>query len=176
MLACFLARYARGLLELEVRTPFSALLSYPESGLSSRGGALILSSCPLYSPLGLSAILGDPGVHGWSELLGLQADASINPGNSGGPAFNEECNCVGIAFQSMKKEDAENIGYFFPTHVIIHFIQVYEGNGAYSGFPIIGFEWQKMENPDLPMGMKSDQKGVLVTQVEAAAPESKVLS
>ncbi|XP_056690184.1 uncharacterized protein [Spinacia oleracea] len=113
MLACFLARYARRLLELEVRTPFSALLSYPESGLSSRGGALILSSCPLYSPLGLSAILGDPGVHGWSELLGLQADASINPGNSGGPAFNEECNCVGIAFQSMKKEDAENIGYFF---------------------------------------------------------------
>lgn len=34
-----------------------------------------------------------------------------------------------------------------------------------------------MENPDLrvAMGMKSDQKGILVTRVEATAPESKVL-
>ncbi|XP_021848466.1 protease Do-like 9 [Spinacia oleracea] len=116
-------------------------------------------------------------VHGWSELLGLQVDAAINSGNSGGPAFNDEGNCVGIAFQSMKQEDAENIGYVIPTPVIMHFIQDYERNGAYTGFPILGFEWQKMENPDLrvAMGMKSDQKGILVTRVEATAPESKVL-
>lgn len=60
-------------------------------------------------------------------------DAAINSGNSGGPAFNDEGNCVGIAFQSMKQEDAENIGYVIPTPVIMHFIQDYERNGAYTG-------------------------------------------
>ena len=45
------------------------------------------------------------------------------------------------------------------------------------GFPILGVEWQKMENPDLriSMGMKSDQKGVRVRRVDPTAPESKVL-
>ncbi|KAK7859105.1 protease do-like 9 [Quercus suber] len=102
-------------------------------------------------------------VHGSTELLGLQIDAAINSGNSGGPAFNDKGNCVGIAFQSLKHEDVENIGYVIPTPVIMHFIQDYEKNGGYTGFPILGVEWQKMENPDLrrSMGMKPDQKGVL---------------
>lgn len=63
----------------------------------------------------------------------LQIDAAINSGNSGGPAFNDKGNCVGIAFQSLKHEDAENIGYVIPTPVIMHFIQDYEKNGAYTG-------------------------------------------
>ena len=40
---------------------------------------------------------------------------------------------MGIAFQSLKHEDAENIGYVIPTPVIKHFIQDYEKNGAYTG-------------------------------------------
>ncbi|GMQ10235.1 hypothetical protein CsSME_00053317 [Camellia sinensis var. sinensis] len=72
-------------------------------------------------------------VHGSTELLGLQIDAAINSGNSGGPAFNDKGNCVGIAFQSLKHEDVENIGYVIPTPVIMHFIQDYEKNGAYTG-------------------------------------------
>ncbi|TYH99619.1 hypothetical protein ES332_A11G078900v1 [Gossypium tomentosum] len=116
-------------------------------------------------------------VHGSTELLGLQIDAAINSGNSGGPAFNDKGNCVGIAFQSLKHEDAENIGYVIPTPVIMHFIQDYEKNGAYTGFPILGVEWQKMENPDLrlAMGMKSDQKGVRIRRIEPTAPESHLL-
>ncbi|KAM7471331.1 hypothetical protein LguiA_009514 [Lonicera macranthoides] len=116
-------------------------------------------------------------VHGSTELLGLQIDAAINSGNSGGPAFNDKGNCVGIAFQSLKHEDAENIGYVIPTPVIMHFIQDYEKNGAYTGFPILGVEWQKMENPDLrmSMGMKSDQKGVRIRRIDPTAPEFKVL-
>ena len=66
-------------------------------------------------------------------MIILQIDAAINSGNSGGPAFNEKGNCVGIAFQSLKHEDAENIGYVIPTPVIKHFIQDYEKNGAYTG-------------------------------------------
>ncbi|XVF54161.1 hypothetical protein PTKIN_Ptkin05aG0158700 [Pterospermum kingtungense] len=116
-------------------------------------------------------------VHGSTELLGLQIDAAINSGNSGGPAFNDKGNCVGIAFQSLKHEDVENIGYVIPTPVIQHFIQDYEKNEAYTGFPILGVEWQKMENPDLrkAMGMKPDQKGVRIRRVDPTAPESTVL-
>ena len=45
------------------------------------------------------------------------------------------------------------------------------------GFPILGIEWQKMENPDLrkSMGLKPDQKGVRVRRVEPTAPESGCL-
>ncbi|EXC31597.1 Protease Do-like 9 [Morus notabilis] len=116
-------------------------------------------------------------VHGSTELLGLQIDAAINSGNSGGPAFNDKGKCVGIAFQSLKHEDVENIGYVIPTPVIMHFIKDYEKNGAYTGFPILGVEWQKMENPDLrsSIGMSPDQKGVRIRRIEPTAPESNVL-
>ncbi|EFN53636.1 hypothetical protein CHLNCDRAFT_58432 [Chlorella variabilis] len=53
--------------------------------------------------------------HGAAELLGIQVDAAINSGNSGGPAFNDRGECVGIAFQSLKNEDTENISYIIPT-------------------------------------------------------------
>ncbi|GFP79938.1 protease Do-like 9 [Phtheirospermum japonicum] len=116
-------------------------------------------------------------VYGSIELLGLQIDAAINSGNSGGPAFNDRGICVGIAFQSLKNEDVENIGYVIPTPVIAHFIQDFEKNGTYTGFPNLGIEWQKMENPDLrlSMGMKPDQKGVLVRRIDPTSPQSKVL-
>ncbi|XP_066376429.1 protease Do-like 9 isoform X1 [Miscanthus floridulus] len=116
-------------------------------------------------------------VHGSTELLGLQIDAAINSGNSGGPAFNDKGKCVGIAFQSLKHEDAENIGYVIPTPVINHFIEDYEKSGEYTGFPILGIEWQKMENPDLrkAMGMKANQKGVRIRRIEPTAPESGCL-
>ena len=65
----------------------------------------------------------------------MQIDAAINSGNSGGPAINDKGKCVGIAFQSLKHEDVENIGYVIPTPVIMHFIQDYEKNGAYTGVP-----------------------------------------
>ncbi|KAG8488116.1 hypothetical protein CXB51_018266 [Gossypium anomalum] len=116
-------------------------------------------------------------IHGSTELLGLQIDAAINFVNSGGPAFNDKGHCVGITFQSLRQDEAENIGYVIPTPVIQHFIQDYEKNGAYTGFPILGIEWQKMENPDLrkAMGMKPEQKGVRIRRVDPAAPESGVL-
>ncbi|XP_068641675.1 protease Do-like 9 [Aristolochia californica] len=116
-------------------------------------------------------------VHGSTELLGLQIDAAINSGNSGGPAFNDKGNCVGIAFQSLKHEDVENVGYVIPTPVITHFIQDYEKSGEYTGFPILGVEWQKMENPDLrkAMGMAPDQKGVRIRRIEPTSPEFQFL-
>ncbi|KAI9078088.1 hypothetical protein K1719_040013 [Acacia pycnantha] len=115
--------------------------------------------------------------HGSTQLLGVQVDAAINEGNSGGPAFSDEGKCVGIAFQALNDEDAENIGYVIPTPIILHFIRDYEKNGEYTGFPMLGVEWQKMENPDLrmSMGMGPQQKGVLVRRILPTAPVYHVL-
>ncbi|KAI7985787.1 hypothetical protein LOK49_LG14G01028 [Camellia lanceoleosa] len=49
--------------------------------------------------------------HGSSELLGIQIDAAINPGNSGGPAFNDQGECIGVAFQAISPN--EGLALFF---------------------------------------------------------------
>ncbi|XP_024515363.1 protease Do-like 2, chloroplastic [Selaginella moellendorffii] len=116
-------------------------------------------------------------VHGASELLGVQIDAAINAGNSGGPAFNEEGECVGIAFQSLKDMDVENIGFVIPTAVIFHFLKDFEQNGRYTGFPSLAVWWQKLENSAMraSLKMKSGQKGVLIRRVEPLAPVASVV-
>ncbi|CAI7880484.1 unnamed protein product [Closterium sp. NIES-53] len=115
--------------------------------------------------------------HGASELLGVQIDAAINPGNSGGPAFNDRGECVGIAFQSLKDSDTENIGYIIPTPVISHFLGDYRRNGQYTGFPAIGILWQRLENPALRAALKMSpgQKGVLVRKVDPTSRAHGVL-
>ena len=84
-----------------------------------------------------------------------QIDAAINSGNSGGPAFNDKGKCVGIAFQSLKHEDVENIGYVIPTPVIMHFIQDYQKNGAYTGnfytTGLLTYYWTLAFEQHLPM-------------------------
>jgi len=114
--------------------------------------------------------------HGSAELLGLQIDAAINSGNSGGPAFNADGECVGAAFQSLKHDDAENIGYVIPTPVIVHFLKDYEKNGLYTGFPNLGLDWQKLENPEMRkyLRMKHDQHGVFARRVSPVGAAADV--
>ena len=88
-------------------------------------------------------------VHGCCELLAIQVDSAINPGNSGGPAFGDSHECVGIAFQSLKDGQTENIGYIIPTEVVQHFLTDIERHGAYTGFVELGIDLQRMENPSL---------------------------
>ncbi|KAK1299617.1 hypothetical protein QJS10_CPB13g00762 [Acorus calamus] len=114
--------------------------------------------------------------HGTSDLLGIQIDAAINPGNSGGPAFNEHGECIGVAFQVYRSDDAENIGYVIPTTVVSHFLDDFERNGKYTGFPCLGVLLQKLENPALRACLKvPNNEGVLVRTVEPTAPASEVL-
>ncbi|KAL6978438.1 Protease Do-like 2, chloroplastic [Sarracenia purpurea var. burkii] len=114
--------------------------------------------------------------HGSSELLGIQIDAAINPGNSGGPAFNDQGECIGVAFQVYRSEEAENIGYVIPTTVVSHFLDDYERNGKYSGFPCLGVLLQKLENPALRDCLKvPSNEGVLVRRVEPTSDASNVL-
>ncbi|MCO5554725.1 hypothetical protein L7F22_008259 [Adiantum nelumboides] len=136
--------------------------------------------------------------HGDSELLAVQIDAAINPGNSGGPAFNDDGECVGIAFQA--HDSADNIGYVIPTPVIHHFLKDYNKHGHYTGFPSLGLVFQTLTNPDLRkfLQMTSEQKedrltiwaeemvsgicrgfsvpwGILVQKVEPLSPSNAVL-
>ncbi|PQP97156.1 protease Do-like 2 chloroplastic [Prunus yedoensis var. nudiflora] len=114
--------------------------------------------------------------HGSSDLLGIQIDAAINPGNSGGPAFNDQGECIGVAFQVYRSEEAENIGYVIPTTVVSHFLDDYERNGKYTGFPCLGVLLQKLENPALRACLKVESiEGVLVRRVEPTSDAHNVL-
>ncbi|OMO77851.1 Peptidase S1 [Corchorus capsularis] len=114
--------------------------------------------------------------HGSSDLLGIQIDAAINPGNSGGPAFNEQGECIGVAFQVYRSEEAENIGYVIPTTVVSHFLNDYERNGKYTGFPSLGVLLQKLENPALRACLRvQSNEGVLVRRVEPTSDAYNVL-
>ncbi|GLT57337.1 hypothetical protein SLA2020_303160 [Shorea laevis] len=114
--------------------------------------------------------------HGSSDLLGIQIDAAINPGNSGGPAFNDQGECIGVAFQVYRSEEAENIGYVIPTTVVSHFLEDYERNGKYTGFPCLGVLLQKLENPALRACLRvQSNEGVLVRRVEPTSDANNVL-
>ena len=58
----------------------------------------------------------------------MQIDAAINPGNSGGPAFNDNGEVVGVAFQTMV--NTEGIGFLIPTQVIRHFLEDVDRNNG----------------------------------------------
>ncbi|PHT38503.1 Protease Do-like 2, chloroplastic [Capsicum baccatum] len=114
--------------------------------------------------------------HGSSELLGIQIDAAINPGNSGGPAFNDDGECIGVAFQVYRSDEVENIGYVIPTTVVSHFLEDYERNGKYNGFPCLGVLLQKLENPALRACLRvPSNEGVLVRKIEPTSDVSNVL-
>jgi S1-C subfamily serine protease len=103
--------------------------------------------------------------HSKANLLTCQIDAAINSGNSGGPVIQEN-KVVGVAFQAMNGDDAENIGYMVPPPVIEHFLTDIE-DSKYDGIPDLGISWQKMENPDLRKryNMAEKQTGILVNTI-----------
>lgn len=115
--------------------------------------------------------------HGATELLGVQIDAAINSGNSGGPVFSYTGQCVGIAFQSYAGSEVENVGWVIPTPVITHFLDDFRRNGAFTGFPALGIQWQRMESRALQAacGMSAGDKGVLVRDVLPISQAAEVL-
>ncbi|CAL4895709.1 unnamed protein product [Urochloa decumbens] len=75
-----------------------------------------------------------------------------------------------------RSDEAENIGYVIPTTVVSHFLNDFQKNGKYTGFPCLGVLLQKLENPALRESLKvPSSEGVLVRRVEPTAPASSVL-
>jgi len=96
--------------------------------------------------------------------LVMQVDAAINPGNSGGPVlFNNKV--IGIAFQGIAA--SQNIGYTIPLPVIEHFLKDIE-DGTYDGYPELGVDHLRTENPALraSLGLPPGSSGVVVANID----------
>ncbi|MEI6167215.1 MAG: trypsin-like peptidase domain-containing protein [bacterium] len=96
--------------------------------------------------------------------LVMQVDAAINPGNSGGPVLFDN-KVIGIAFQGI--EASQNIGYTIPLPVIEHFLKDID-DGTYDGYPELGVDHLRTENPALRvnLGLPNGSSGVVVANVD----------
>jgi len=109
------------------------------------------------------------------QHLAIQISAQINPGNSGGPVM-QDTKVVGVAFQGYSGDVAQGVAYMIPTPVIERFLQDI-GNGHYDEYPDLAITYAKLQNPAQRrfLGLKDDDRGVLVSSVVAAGPSNGIL-
>src|SRR5882724_4898217 len=107
--------------------------------------------------------------------LAIQISAQINPGNSGGPVM-QNAKVVGVAFQGYSGDVAQGVAYMIPTPVIQRFLTDIS-NGHYDEYPDLGLVYAKLLNPTQRrfLGLKEDDRGVLVNTVIAAGPSANSL-
>lgn len=107
--------------------------------------------------------------------LAIQISAQINPGNSGGPVM-QDAKVVGVAFQGYSGDVAQGVAYMIPTPVINRFLKDI-GDGQYDRYVDLGITPIKLQNPSQRhfLGLKDDDRGVLVGTVIAAGPSANVL-
>src|SRR5467141_1853494 len=109
------------------------------------------------------------------QHLAIQISAQINPGNSGGPVM-QDAKVVGVAFQGYSGDVAQGVAYMIPTPVINRFLKDIS-NGHYDEYPDLAITYAKLQNPAQRrfLGLKDDDRGVLVSSVIAAGPSDGVL-
>lgn len=107
--------------------------------------------------------------------LAVQISAQINPGNSGGPVM-QDAKVVGVAFQGYSGDVAQGVAYMIPTPVIRRFLKDIE-DGHYDRYVDLGITPIKLQNPSQRhfLGLKDDDRGVLVGTVIAAGPAANTL-
>ena len=107
--------------------------------------------------------------------LAIQISAQINPGNSGGPVM-ENGKVVGVAFQGYSGDVAQGVAYMIPTPVIQRFLTDIK-DGHYDRYVDLGLTYSKLQNNAQRryLGLKDDDRGVLVNTVIAAGPAGNVL-
>jgi S1-C subfamily serine protease len=105
--------------------------------------------------------------------LAIQISAQINPGNSGGPVM-QNGKVVGVAFQGYSGDVAQGVAYMVPTPVIKRFLTDIK-DGHYDKYVDLGITYAKLQNPAQRrfLGLKEDDRGVLVSTVIAAGPSAK---
>ncbi|MEY2525747.1 MAG: hypothetical protein QOE73_518 [Verrucomicrobiota bacterium] len=109
------------------------------------------------------------------QHLAVQISAQINPGNSGGPVM-QNAKVVGVAFQGYSGDVAQGVAYMIPTPVIRRFLKDIE-DGHYDRYVDLGMTYAKLQNPAQRrfLGLKDDDRGVLVSTVVAAGPCAKAI-
>lgn len=109
------------------------------------------------------------------QHLAIQISAQINPGNSGGPVM-QNGKVVGVAFQGYSGDVAQGVAYMIPTPVITRFLKDVE-DGRYDRYVDLGITYSKLQNPAQRrfLGLKDDDRGVLVNSVIANASSAKAL-
>jgi S1-C subfamily serine protease len=109
------------------------------------------------------------------QHLAVQISAQINPGNSGGPVM-QNAKVVGVAFQGYSGDVAQGVAYMIPTPVINRFLKDIS-NGQYGKYVDLGITYSKLQNPAQRrfLGLKDDDRGVLVSTVVAAGPSTDIL-
>src|SRR3954454_103173 len=109
------------------------------------------------------------------QHLAIQISAQINPGNSGGPVM-QDGKVVGVAFQGYSGDIAQGVAYMIPTPVIRRFLRDVE-DGHYDRYVDLGVTPIKLQNPAQRhfLGLKDDDRGVLVGTVIAAGPAANSL-
>ncbi|MEN3368254.1 MAG: hypothetical protein V7609_397 [Verrucomicrobiota bacterium] len=107
--------------------------------------------------------------------LAIQISAQINPGNSGGPVM-QNAKVVGVAFQGYSGDVAQGVAYMIPTPVIRRFLKDIE-DGHYDRYVDLGVTYSKLQNPAQrhSLGLKDDDRGVLIGSVISAGPAAKSL-
>jgi S1-C subfamily serine protease len=107
--------------------------------------------------------------------LAVQISAQINPGNSGGPVM-QNAKVVGVAFQGYSGDVAQGVAYMVPTPVINRFLKDV-ADGHYDGYVDLGVTYSKLQNEAQRkfLGLKDDDRGVLVSTVVTAGPCAKLL-
>jgi S1-C subfamily serine protease len=107
--------------------------------------------------------------------LTVQISAQINPGNSGGPVM-QNAKVVGVAFQGYSGDVAQGVAYMIPTPVIRRFLEDIK-DGHYDKYVDLGIVYTKLQNPAQRhfLGLKDDDRGVLVGTVIAAGPSAKAV-
>jgi S1-C subfamily serine protease len=105
--------------------------------------------------------------------LTIQISAQINPGNSGGPVM-QNAKVVGVAFQGYSGDVAQGVAYMIPTPVIQRFLKDIS-DGRYDKYVDLGLTYSKLLNPAQRhfLGLKDDDRGVLIPTVVAAGPCAK---
>ena len=109
------------------------------------------------------------------QHLTIQISAQINPGNSGGPVM-QDGKVVGVAFQGYSGDVAQGVAYMIPTPVITRFLKDIS-SGHYDEYPDLAITYAKLQNPAQRrfLGLKDDDRGVLVSSVVAAGPSDGIL-
>src|SRR6266478_168564 len=109
------------------------------------------------------------------QHLAIQISAQINPGNSGGPVM-QSGKVMGVAFQGYSGDVAQGVAYMIPTPVINRFLKDVS-NGLYDKYVDLALSYSKLQNLAQRkfLGLKDDDRGVLVNTVVEAGPSANIL-